>query len=125
VFPAGDASDEVHVGGAMPLGLEPELVSEEEAEEDWDWQVVGDEGGGVPVTLEEDGPVGEEDDDDGPAQTPPSGVRHELAVPWEVLGVDTLGLQSMSESDASDTDAEPIEHSGDCAHVGEPAENGV
>lgn len=109
----------------MELCLEPELVSEEEAEEDWDRQVVCDEGRGVPVPLEEHAPVGEEDDDDGPDQTPPSGVRHELAVPREVLGVDTLGLQPLSESDAGDTDAEPVEHSRNGTHVGEPVENGV
>ena len=109
----------------MPLGFVPELVSKEQAEEDWDRQVVGDEGRGVPVTLEEDVPVGEEDDEDGPHQTPPSGVWHELAVPWKVFGVDTLCLQTLSESDTSDTDAEPIEHSRYGAHVAEPAENGV
>ena len=123
MFPAGDTGNEVHVGSAMPLGLVPELVSEEQAEEDRDRYVVGDEGCGVPVTLEEDAPVGEEDDDDGPDQTPPTGVRHELAVPWKVIGVDTLCLQTMSESDTSYTNAEPIEHSRDGAHVGEPAKN--
>jgi len=123
VFPVGDAGNEVHLGGRDPLGLEPELVSEEQAEEDWDWYVVGDEGRGVPVTLEEYTPVGEEDDDDGPSQTPPTGVWHELAVPWEAFGVDTLCLQSLSESDTGDTDTEPVEHSRDGAHVGEPAEH--
>jgi hypothetical protein len=123
MFPAGDAVHEVHIGSAMPLCLFPELVSEEQAEEDGDRHVVGDEGRGVPITLEEDIPVGEEDDEDGPDQAPPSGIWHELAVPWKVLGVDPLRLQTMSESDTSDTDAEPIEHSRDGAHVGEPAEN--
>jgi len=125
VFPARDASNKVHTGCRYPLCLEPELVSEEQTEEDRDGNVVCDEGGSVPVTLEEDAPVGEEDDDNGPHQTPPSGVWHEFAVPWEVLGADTLCLQSLSESDASETDTEPIEHSRDGAHVGEPAENGV
>ena len=125
MLPAGDASDEVHVGSGDPLGLEPELVSEEQTEEDWDGDVVGDEGRGVPVTLEEDTPVGEEDDDRGPHDTPVSGVWHECAVPWEVIGADTLSLQSVSESEASDANTEPVEHSRDGAHVGEPAENGV
>lgn len=123
MLPAGDAGNEVHVGSAMPLGLVPKLVSKEQAEEDRDRQVVGDEGRGVPVTLEEDAPVGEEDDDDGPDQTPPTGVRHELAVPWKVFGVDALRLQTLSESNTGDTDAEPIKHARDGAHVGEPAEN--
>jgi len=123
VFPTGDAGDEVHVGSAMPLGLVPKLVSEVQAEEYRDRQIVGDEGRGVPVTLEEDAPVGEEDDDDGPDQTPPTGIWHELAMPRKVLGVDTLRLQTMSESDTGETDAEPIKHSRDGAHVGEPAEN--
>lgn len=123
MLPAGDAGNEVHVGSAMPLGLVPKLVSKEQAEEDRDREVVGDEGRGVPVTLEEDAPVGEEDDDDGPHQTPPTGVRHELAVPWKVFGVDALCLQTLSESNTGDTNAEPVEHARDGAHVGEPAEN--
>lgn len=125
VFPAGNAGNKIHLGSAMPLGLEPELVSKEQAEEDWNRDVVCDEGRGVPIALEEDAPVGEEDDDDGPDQTPPSGIRHEFTVPWEVFGVDALRLQAMSETDASDTDTEPIEHSRDGAHVAKPAENGI
>lgn len=125
MFPAGDAGNKVHLRSAVPLGLEPELVSEEQAEEDWNRQVVCDEGGGVPVTLEEDGPVGEEDDDDGPDQTPPSGIWHECAVPWEILGIDALCFQTLSETDAGDANSEPVEHSRDGAHVTEPAENGV
>lgn len=125
MLPAGDAGNEVHLGSGDPLGLEPELVSEEQAEEDWEGDVVGDEGRGVPVTLEEDAPVGEEDDDRGPEDTPPSGVWHECAVPWEVVGADTLSLQSVSESETSEANTEPVEHSRDGAHVGEPAENGV
>lgn len=125
VFPAGDAGNEVHLRSRNPLALGPELVSKEEEEEEWDWQVIGDEAGGVPVTIEEDAPVCEEDDDNGPHQTPPSGVWHELAVPWEVLWIDPLRLHSLSESNARDTDTEPVEHPRDGGHVGEPAENGV
>ena len=58
VFPVRDPGNEIHVGSGDQLGLEPELVSKVEAEEYWDWKVVGDEGGSVPVTLEEDTPVG-------------------------------------------------------------------
>jgi len=125
MFPVVDPGDQVHLGGAMELGLVPELVSEEQAGEDRDGDVVGDKGRGVPITLEEDAPVGEDDDDDGPDQTPPSGVRHELAMPWKVLGADALRLQASSKTDAGETDAEPIEHSRDGAHVGEPAKNGA
>jgi len=46
-------------------------------------------------------------------------------VPWEVIGADTLSLQSASESETSEANTEPVEHSRDGAHVGEPAENGV
>ena len=46
-------------------------------------------------------------------------------MPREVLGADTLRLQSLSESDAGDADTEPVEHSRYGAHVGEPVENGV
>jgi len=125
VFPAGDAGNKVHLGSTMPLGLEPELVSKEQAEEDWNRQVVCDEGRRVPITLEEDAPVGEEDDDDGPNQTPPSGIWHEFTVPWEIFGVDALRLQAVSETDGSDAYTEPIEHSRDGAHVAEPAEDGI
>jgi len=125
MFPVVDAGDQVDVGRTMELGLVPELVSEEEAGEEEDGDVVCDEGAGVPIALEEDAPVGEEDDDDGPDQTPPGCVGHELAVPREVLGAYALRLEASSEKDAGDTDAEPIEHSGDGAHVREPAENGV
>ena len=111
MLPAGNASNEVHVGGGDPLGLEPELVSEEQAEEDWDGDIVGDEGGSVPVTLEENTPVGKENEDDIRHNAPISGKWHEIAVPWEVLGIETVGLQSLSEPDASTTDAEPVEHS--------------
>lgn len=125
MFPAGDTGNEVHLGSGDPLGLEPDLVSEEQAEEDGDRHVVCDKRSGVPVTLEEDSPIGEENDDDGPPQTPPTGVGHKLAVPWEVFGADTLRLQSLSESDTGDADTEPIEHPSNGAHVGEPGENGV
>lgn len=46
-------------------------------------------------------------------------------MPREVLGGDTLRLQSSSESDAREADTEPVEHSRNGAHVGEPTENGV
>ena len=46
-------------------------------------------------------------------------------MPREVFGADPLGLQSLSESDASEADTEPVEHSRDGAHVGKPVENGV
>ena len=125
MFPVADAGDQVDLGRAMELGFVPELVTEEQAGEEGNRDVVCDKGAGVPIALEEDAPVGEEDDDDGPDQTPPSGVGHEPTVPREVLGTYALRLQGSSEKDAGDTDAEPIEHSGDGAHVREPAENGV
>lgn len=125
MFPVVDAGDQVDLGRAMKLGFVPELVSEEQAGEEEDGDVVCDEGAGVPIALEEDAPVCEEDDDDGPDQTPPSGVGHEPVVPRKVLGAYALRLEASSEKDAGDTDAEPIEHSGDGAHVREPAENGV
>ena len=92
VLPIRDSGNEVHIGSADQLGLVPKLVSKVQAEEEWDRDVVCDEGTRVPVTFEEDLPVGEEDDDDGPSQTPPSGERRELAVPWEVPWVDPLRL---------------------------------
>jgi hypothetical protein len=125
VLPAGDTGDEVHPGRRDQLGLEPELVPKVQAEEYWDRQIVGDEGRGVPTTVEENAPVGEQDDDGRPRRTPPSRVWHELAVPRQVLVADTLRLQALSESNSCNTDTEPVEHSGDGAHVGEPAENGV
>lgn len=46
-------------------------------------------------------------------------------MPREVLWIDTLGLQSSSESNSGDADAEPVEHSSNGTHVGEPSERGV
>jgi hypothetical protein len=123
ILPAGDTGNEVHVRSADPPGLEPELVSEEETEEEENGYVVGDKRCGVPAVLEEDLPLGEDNDDDGPAQAPPGGVWGEFTMPWEVIGVNTLRLQALSESDTSDADTEPIEHSGDGTHVGEPVKN--
>jgi len=123
VLPAGDSRNEVHLRGGDPLCLVPELVSEEHDEEEWDREVVGYEGGGVPVALEEDPPVGEDDDDHRPHQTPPSGVWGELAVPWEALKADSLRLQPLSETDTGETDTEPVEHPRHRAHVGEPVED--
>ena len=123
VLPAGDAGDEVHIERANPLGPVPKFVPEEQAKEDGDGQIVSDKRSSVPFTVEKDAPLGAEDDDDGPHQTPPRGVRHESAPPREVLRADTLGLQPMPESNAGDADAEPVEHSGDGAHVGEPGED--
>ena len=111
VLPAGDSGNEVHFGCFDPLGLEPELIPEIQAEEERNREVVGDERGRVPVALEEDAPVGEQDDDDGPSQAPPSGVWGELAVPREVRGIDALSFQALPEPDTSETDAEPVEHS--------------
>ena len=101
----------------------PELVSEVHNEEEWDREVIGDKRRVVPVTLKEDLPVGEGDDDDCPYQTPPGCVWGEPAVVWEVLRFDPLRLQALPESDASETDTEPVEHSRHGAHVGEPVEN--
>ena len=71
-------------------------------------------------------PLCEESDDDSRShQTPPTGARNQLAVPWGVFVADTLGLPALSESDTGDADAEPAEHFGDGARVGEPAEHGV
>ena len=125
VLPIGDSGHEIHLGSGDPLGLVPKLVPKEHAKEEWDRKVVCDERGRVPVTAEEDPPVGEEDDDDGPAETPPSGEWREPVVPREVPGVDPLGLQALSESDTGQTDTEPVEHSRDGAHVGEPVEDGA
>ena len=77
----------------------------------------------VPITLEEDLPVGEDDDDGCPCQTPPSRVWGELAVPWEVLGADTLRLQALPESDTGEANTKPVEHSRHGTHVGEPVES--
>lgn len=101
----------------------PELVSEVHDEEEWDWEIVGDKRRVVPVTLEEDLPVGEEDDDGRPHQTPPSRVWREPAMIWEILRFDPLCLQALPESDTGETDTEPVEHSRHGAHVGEPVEN--
>lgn len=125
VLPAGGSVDEVHLGSGDPLGFEPELVSEEHDEEEWDREIIRDEVCCVPVATKEHTPVGEEDDDDGPAQTPPGGIWCEPAMPWEVLWVDTLRLQALSESDTGETDTEPVEHPGDGTHVGEPVESSV
>lgn len=59
VLPAGHSGNEVHVGSADPRGLEPELVSKVHDEKEWDREVVGNEVSCVPVTPEEDSPVGE------------------------------------------------------------------
>ena len=66
VLPARDAGKEIHLGSADPLGFKPELVSKKHTKEEWDRKVVGNERGCVPIALEENFPVGEEDDDDGP-----------------------------------------------------------
>ena len=125
ILPARDASDEVHLGRPKQLRLVPKLVPKEQAEEHRDWHIVCDEGCGVPFTVKEDAPLGAENDDDDPPSTPPSGIWHKHAMPWEVLGADTLSLQPLSESNRSNTYAEPIDHPSNGAHVGEPTENGV
>ena len=95
----------------------PELVPKIHAEEEGDGDIVRDERGRVPAAAEEHLPIREQDDDDGPYEAPPGGERRELAVPREVLDVDPLGFQAVAESDSGETDAEPVEHSRDGAHV--------
>lgn len=57
-----------------------------------DGEVICDEAGVVPVAGEEDAPVGEEDDEDDPDQTPPGSVRLEPGLVRQDVGRDTLRL---------------------------------
>ena len=123
MFPARDTSHEVHLRSTNPLRLVPELVPKEQAKGERDWYIIGDEGRSIPITVEEDVPLGAEDDDDAPHQSPPSGVGHKPAMPWEVFWVYALNLQSTPEANAGYADTEPIKHSSNRAHVAEPAEN--
>lgn len=125
MLPARNSTPEIHVGSANPRSLAPELIPKEQTKKDGYRQIIRDERGRVPLPVQEHVPLRAEDDDHGPGETPPGRVRHELAVPGQVLGVDALGFQTLAESDAGDADPEPVEHSGDGAHIGEPGEDGV
>ena len=124
VLPARDARHEIHFRSPNPPGPVPNLVTKEQAKEDRNRQISNKQCC-IPISLQENAPLGEEDDNDRPHQTLPSRVRHQLAAPREVLVAGTLLLQALPEPNPGDTGTDPVEHHTNGDHVGEPAEKGT
>jgi hypothetical protein len=59
----GDVGEEVHLRRLSPRRLGVELLDDEEEGEEAEGDIVGEELGGVPLAVEEDGPAGEDGDD--------------------------------------------------------------
>jgi hypothetical protein len=109
----------------VPFRPLDEFVSEPHDREDEDWEVVGDEGRGIPVIPEEDRVRGEEEDDGDEDEGVPSGdgVMIEDRSVRKSVSVDTLRPQSLVESNVGERDTPPCEKTTGGSQVGEVTES--
>ena len=93
------ARDEVHILNFHKLALHHETRDGEQDRGEHQWDIIGDEGGRVPVPVEEDGEPAEEEDHGDCHDAVPCRVGLEGGFEWEDTSVETLGVPPGSETD--------------------------
>ena len=95
------ARNEVHILNFHKSALHHETRSNEQDRGEHQRDVVGDEGGRVPVAAKEDGEAAEEEDYGDRYDAVPCRVGLEGGFEWEEGSVETLGVPAGSEADVS------------------------